>query len=118
MIPFFRYLIQKLESIHQNDPIPTPVNEMENSYDPRSGAAYYFSRSGNQVRQMPQYQKTLDDKKKKKVIEPQDAPCHKKYPKVSHSSYSYIMLWFCPIHGHSYGFHLIDGAEGPKDVFS
>ena len=118
MIPFFRYLIQKLESIHRNDPIPTPVNELENSYDPRSGAAYYFSRSGNQVRQMPQYQKTLDDKKKKKVIEPQDAPCTKKYPKVSHGGYSYIMLWFCPIHGHSYGFHLIDGAEGPKDVFS
>ena len=118
MIPFFRYLIQKLESIHRNDPIPTPVNELENSYDPRSGAAYYFSRSGNQVRQMPQYQKTLDDKKKKKVIEPQDAPCTKKYPKISHGGYSYIMLWFCPIHGHSYGFHLIDGAEGPKDVFS
>ena len=65
---------------------------------------------------MLQYQKTLGDKKK--VIEPQDAPCHKKYPKVSHGGYSYIMLWFCPIHGHSYGYHLIDRPEGPKDVFS
>ena len=53
MIPFFRYLIQKLESIHQINPIPTPVNELENLYDPRNGAAYYFSWSGNQVCQMP-----------------------------------------------------------------
>ena len=46
-----------------------------------------------------------------------------RYAVESHSSithydrYSYILLWSCPIHGHSYGFHIIDGAEGPKDVF-
>ena len=28
-----------------------------------------------------------------------------------------IFLWFCPVHGHSYGFHLISGGEGRKDPF-
>ena len=27
-------------------------------------------------------------------------------------------LWFCPIHGHCYGFHLIAGGEGRKDPCS
>ena len=29
-----------------------------------------------------------------------------------------MFLWFCPIHGHSYGFHIINGGEGRKDPFS
>ena len=29
-----------------------------------------------------------------------------------------MFLFFCPLHGHSYGFHIIDGAEGRKDPFS
>ena len=29
-----------------------------------------------------------------------------------------MFIWFCPIHGHTYGFHLIDGGEGRKDPFS
>ena len=44
--------------------------------------------------------------------------CTKKYPKVSFGGFSYMLLWFCPVHGHSYGFHLIEGGEGPKDVMS
>ena len=43
-----------------------------------------------------------------------DQDCRKVYPTVSHGGYSYILLWFCPIHGHSYGFHIIDGAGDPK----
>ena len=29
-----------------------------------------------------------------------------------------MFLWFCPVHGHCYGFHLISGGEGRKDPFS
>ena len=29
-----------------------------------------------------------------------------------------MFLWFCPMHGHSYGFHIIESGEGRKDVFS
>ena len=64
---------------------------------------------------MPQYEKNLKDNKNREPRRDQD--CRKVYPTVSHGGYSYILLWFCPIHGHSYGFHIIDGAEGPKDVF-
>ena len=52
--PFFRYLIEKINGIHYGDPHPTPVQEIPGSYDPRKGAAYYFSPSGNQIRKMPQ----------------------------------------------------------------
>ena len=31
--------------------------------------------------------------------------------------FGYLFLWFCPVHGHSNGFHLIKG-EGCKDPFS
>ena len=26
-----------------------------------------------------------------------------------------MFLWFCPLHGHCYGFHIINGQEGRKD---
>ena len=29
-----------------------------------------------------------------------------------------MFLFFCPIHGHTYGFHLISGGEGRKDPFA
>ena len=29
-----------------------------------------------------------------------------------------MFVHFCPIHGHSYGFHLINGSEGWKDAFA
>ena len=63
---------------------------------------------------MPHYEKNLKDNKN---IEPQrDQDCRKVYPTVSHGGYSYILLWFRPICGHSYRFHIIDAVEGPKDV--
>ena len=113
--PFFRYLTEKVKSIHYGDLQPTPVEEIEGTYDPRTGTAYYFTALGNQLRKMPQYEKNLKDNKNREPRRDQD--CRKVYPTVSHGGYSYILLWFCPIHGHSYGFHIIDGAEGPKDVF-
>ena len=116
LAPFFRYLIENVESIHYGDLNPTPVDKIEGTYDPRSGVAYYFTESGNQLWKMPQYEKNLKDKRNKEPL--RDHQCRKIYPTVSHGGYSYIFLWFCPLHGHSYWFHLIDGAEGPKDVFS
>ena len=32
--------------------------------------------------------------------------------------FGHLFLWFCPVHGHSYGFHLIKGGKGCKDPFS
>ena len=47
-----------------------------------------------------------------------DDICRKKFPEVSYGGFGYIFLWFCAIHGHSYGFHIISGGEGRKDPFS
>ena len=35
-----------------------------------------------------------------------DPACSKLFPKISRSGFGYLFLWFCPVHGHSYGFHL------------
>ena len=119
LVDFLKYLIDKVESVHYRDPNPTEIREMPNTYDPRTGTAYYFTESGNQLREMPTYQADIEkDKRKKNEDEANDeGECRKKYPMVSFGGYSYILLWFCPLHGHTYGFHLIDGAEGRKDPF-
>ena len=44
--------------------------------------------------------------------------CQKAFPTVSKKGMTYIFLWFCPAHGHCYGFHIITGAEGRKDAAS
>ena len=118
IVQFLNYLMEKMECVHYPDPQPTPVEEMPNTYDPRTGTAYYFTESGNKVRKLPEYEMTRKSQKYRKTEDPIDGPCRKKYPKVSFGGYSYMFLWFCPVHGHCYGFHLIDGAEGRKDVFS
>ena len=38
--------------------------------------------------------------------------CSQKY------GFGYLFLWFCPVHGHGYGFHLVGGGKGRKDPFS
>ena len=114
LINLLMYFIERIESVHYKNPNPTEVNEIPNSYDLRRG-----TEKGNQLRQMPTYKADieLEKKKKKDVYALEDQECRKKYPLVSFGGYSYILLWFCPLHGHSYGFHLIDGAEGRKDPF-
>ena len=122
VIDFLRYLIDKVESIHYTHPNPTEAQEMLDTYDPRTGVACYFNESGNQMHELPIYQADIDGHKYKKDKTHADetldeGECRKKYPLVSFGGYSYILLWFCPLHGHCYGFHLIDGAEGRKDPF-
>lgn len=56
------------------------------------------------------YSETIDDK-------PDDGEevCEKYFKKGY--GWSYCFLFFCPKHGHCYGFHIISGAEGRKDPF-
>ena len=35
------------------------------------------------------------------------ALCTKNYPVVGRKGTSYLFLWFCPLHGHCYGYHMI-----------
>ena len=116
-VDFLEYLIDEIIKLHSNDPVLQPVDPTHNSYNPESGIAYYFTDHGCQVRSQSKYQinqtnKYYDD------VPTVDDMCKKKFPHVSYGGYGYMFLWFCPIHGHCYGFHLISGAEGRKDPFS
>ena len=116
---FLEYLIEKIELVHSvNHPVQEP-EEIPDSYYPPGGTAYYFSESGAQVRRMPHYAVDGTSSRKRNYDDnPQvDKPCTKLYPLTAYGGFCYMFLFFCPIHGHSYGFHLINGGKGRKDPF-
>ena len=45
-------------------------------------------------------------------------PCSKNFQKANRYGSCACFLFVCPKHGHCYGFHVINGAEGRKDPFS
>lgn len=111
---FLLYLLDVINSVHASDTTIPDAIPQPNTYNPETGVAYYFTPSGSQVRKIPTYQvnssnNNFDDN-------PCGAErCHKQYGKVSVGGWTYMFLWFCPLHGHCYGFHIINGAEGRKD---
>lgn len=116
-VEFLEYLIDQTVLVHSHDQILQQAQPINNSYNPETGTAYYFTSHGCQVRKQPVY--TINQKSKNYDDVPiVDNLCKKKFPEVSYGGYGYMFLWFCPIHGHCYGFHLISGGEGRKDPFS
>ena len=116
-VEFLEYLIDQTVLVHSHDQILQQAQPINNSYNPETGMAYYFTSHGCQVRKQPVY--TINQKSKNYDDVPiVDNLCKKKFPEVSYGGYGYMFLWFCPIHGHCYGFHLIFGGEGRKDPFS
>ena len=116
---FMEYLVYRIKNIHECDNPIAPPEPIPNTYNPPNGTAYYFTASGEQQRKMPNY--VLDQRKsrtKKDHPDDLDPSCKKNYPTVSYGGYGYMFLFFCPIHGHTYGFHMISGGEGRKDPFS
>ena len=123
---FVLYLCDFVSSIHEQDqPTPEAVAIPE-TYDPESGVAYYFTDHGNQVRNLPRFSINKKDQQEevpnKKTSDGEicekRADCRKDYTKTSDQGWSHLFLWFCPIHGHCYGFHIIKGSEGRKDAFA
>ena len=85
------------------------------SYYPPNGVAYYFSPTGEQLRRLPKYNVVKTSKSQIFDDNPLVDKQHtKNYPGVSHGCYGYMFVYFCPIHGHSYGFHVINRSEGRK----
>ena len=116
-LEFVEYVVDKIVNVHTNDKDTPPVTVIEWSYNTESGACYYFTPHGNQIRRQPKYaidavNKNYDD------VPGVDEVCKKKFPSVSYGGYGYMFLWLCPIHGHCYGFHLIACSVGRKDPFS
>ena len=111
----------KLDAIHSvNRKPPPPAQEIPGTYNPPSGVAYYFSPTGEQVKKMPEYQVGASVKWNYDDIPVVHDPGTKNYSGVSTAGFGYMFLWFCPIHGHCYGFHLIAGGGGEerRDPFS
>ena len=111
------YLTDKTISVHEHDivaPEPTPLPGTYNP--PRLGRAYYFTQDGLQLRDVRKF--SIDDKGKSKKTHddiPINSKCTKRYPVVAMKGSTFLFLWFCPMHGHCYGFHIVNGSEGRKD---
>ena len=119
-VDFCTCLLRKIRNVHQhNRPAPI-VQAKPNTYDPSSGCTYYFTESEEQVCNMSTYYVSGDKKAKNANFDDMpeiDAACSNLFPKISRSGSGYLFLWFCPVHGHIYGFHPIGGGEGRKDPF-
>ena len=89
---------------------------MEGTYNPpKLGRAYYFSSLGCQMREVRKF--PIDsDTSSENFDDAPDLLCAKRLPQVRKQSTSYLFLWFCPQHGHCYGYHIIHGSEGRKDA--
>ena len=113
VVNFLREMMNSVIKVHADDrPVPA-ANPIPGTYNPPSGTCYYFTEHGQKLREMPCYSLNNTESEDTRVD-----PCTKYYPKVSFGGWGYMFFFFCPIHGHCYGFHLIDGAEGRKDPFS
>ncbi len=111
---FLRDLLLFIENMFWDDRDPPEAQEIPGSYNPSLGTSYYFTESGKQLRKLPKYSANAEAR----VREQAQDKCTKMYPQVSYGGVGYMFLFFCPLHGHCYGFHLIDGAEGRKDPFA
>lgn len=99
---------------HSKDVIPVNSSMIPGSYNPpRDGRAYYFSKEGCQLRRMRSF--PIDKEKKKLNDDASVTACSKIYPQVTKRGRNFLFLWFCPLHGHCFGFHIIPESEGRKD---
>ena len=112
VIDFVLYLCECIQELHLQDMSLPHANPIPESYNPASGIAYYFTPHGNQLRNIPKF--SLN----RSATKPDDEDCRKKAVPSTKQDWSHLFLWFCPIHGHCYGYHIIKGAEGPKDAFA
>ncbi len=105
------FILQGLKHVPPEDPVP-----QAGSYNPaKYGVAFYFTPSGEKLRNIRTFD--IDTEKDKPDNE---ATCRKffKKPQTFGKGNSQLFLWFCPIHGHCLGFHIMPGAEGRKDPYA
>ncbi|XP_047144680.2 uncharacterized protein LOC124818179 [Hydra vulgaris] len=110
------YIAKAIINIHTFNEPCGDIRVIENSYNPaKYGRAYYFTQHGCQIRRMRDF--TIDKEDRKKIVfdDHPDVSCDKQFPSVSKKGTTYAFFWFCPVHGHCYGFHIIPGSEGRKD---
>ena len=113
---FIEYIMDKIQLVHSVNCAVQEPEDIPNTYYLPGGTAYYFTESGAQVRKLPLYAVDVTSSRKKNYDDnPQvDKPCTKLYPLAALGSVCHMFLFFCPVHGHTYGFHLIGGGKGVK----
>ena len=105
------YLLVECISIHKDDPNPSISDPQAGSYNPPVlGRAYYFRKNGMKVRDVRKF--SIDGANQEQN---RNSSCSKYYPKVSMPGSTFLSLWFCPLHGHCYGMHIVNKSEGRKD---
>ena len=113
------YITETIDLVHSDDVDAAPPSPLDGSYNPpRLGRAYYFTSSGKQLRSVRQFSMDVKGKGQSKKTHddlPTNSSCSKKYPIVAMKGSTFLFLWFCPMHGHCYGFHIVNGSEGRKD---
>ena len=115
---FLQHIVDRVRNLEEHMVVPEVPAPIPGSYNPpKYGRFYYFRSDGKQVRRGRPF--SIDDKNTAKQIEFDDVPygphCRKFYPKVSAKGSTYMFFWFCPLHGHCFGGHMISGSEGRKD---
>ena len=113
VVQCFKYVIDRIYEIHQHDPQPSPAAILEDYNPLEQGRAYYFTPHGGRVRDMPNY--SCNDKNS---TSEGPTTCRKKFVDATKTGMTFLFLWFDPLHGHCYGFHVVPGSEGRKDPFS
>ena len=88
---------------HCTDNQPLTPEPIPGTYDPSCGVAYYFFPSEEQVRRLPKY--LLKGKKLSKTYDnTPEEPSLKGFPLVGEGGYSFMFLWFCPVHCNAMAF--------------
>jgi len=118
VINLLEVITTKVKALYLNKIAAGNATQIPNSYNPpKYGRAYYFSDSGNQLRTPRIF--TCDDGSTTNFDDKPSDACQKSFnQQVSKKGITYLFLWFCPLHGHCYGFHIIPGSEGRKDPAS
>ncbi|XP_069108872.1 uncharacterized protein [Argopecten irradians] len=121
ILSFVRYILNRVSTIEMY-PSEQASEQLGTYNPPKYGRAYYFSPSGCSVRSIRNF--TIDQGKTCRNTVADDNPmpfetCNKLFSKVQVSARgsTSLFLWFCPSHGHCYGFHMAY-AEGRKDPYA
>lgn len=110
---FLKEIISKIKKIHSTDKEPGDASTILEPYNPElQGRAYYFTPHGGRLRDLPHYDIASSKDEDTSVR------CKKSFPQTTKSGTTYLFLWFDPLHGHCYGFHIITTSEGRKDPFA
>ena len=116
IVKLLEYIVCEIKSITASNVPPLETRTIHKYNPPKYGRAYYFSKSGNQIRKVRSFSIDLEKGPKENFDDTPDTHCQKSYPIVSKKGVTYLFLWFCPSHGHCYGYHIITGSEGRKDA--